>query len=99
MIKPFSIQFYIKTFFILITIYTYIICRQTNINLYFDFSWFKLDADSGDKTAVELGDRIRQVGGTLIIREARVLDSGKYLCEVQNSVGAESVETVLTVTG
>ena len=26
-------------------------------------------------------------------------DSGKYLCMVNNSVGGESVETVLTVTG
>jgi hypothetical protein len=39
------------------------------------------------------------VGGTLIIREALVEDSGKYLCMVNNSVGGESVETVLTVTG
>jgi hypothetical protein len=28
-----------------------------------------------------------------------VEDSGKYLCMVNNSVGGESVETVLTVTG
>ena len=35
---------------------------------------------------------------SLIIREARVNDSGKYLCMVSNSVGSESVETVLTVT-
>lgn len=34
----------------------------------------------------------------MIIREARVEDSGKYLCIVNNSVGGESVETVLTVT-
>lgn len=45
-----------------------------------------------------LDDRVRQVAGTLIIREARVEDSGKYLCVVNNSVGGESVETVLTVT-
>ena len=42
---------------------------------------------------------VRQVAGTLIIREARVADSGKYLCQVNNTVGGESVETVLTVTG
>lgn len=46
-----------------------------------------------------LDDRIKQVSGTLIIREAKVDDSGKYLCVVNNSVGGESVETVLTVTG
>ena len=42
---------------------------------------------------------VAQVGGTLIIKEAMVEDSGKYLCMVNNSVGGESVETVLTVTG
>jgi Down syndrome cell adhesion protein 1 len=47
---------------------------------------------------VTLNDRVKQVAGTLIIREARVEDSGKYLCVVNNSVGGESVETVLTVT-
>lgn len=45
-----------------------------------------------------LNDRIKQVAGTLIIKEAKVEDSGKYLCVVNNSVGGESVETVLTVT-
>lgn len=45
-----------------------------------------------------MDDRVKQVSGTLIIKEARVEDSGKYLCVVNNSVGGESVETVLTVT-
>lgn len=45
-----------------------------------------------------MNDRIKQVAGTLIIKEAKVEDSGKYLCVVNNSVGGESVETVLTVT-
>ena len=48
---------------------------------------------------MKLDNRVKQVGGTLIIREAQVEDSGKYLCMVNNSVGGESVETVLTVTG
>ena len=52
-----------------------------------------------NKKLVKLDDRVKQVGGTLIIREAMVEDSGKYLCMVNNSVGGESVETVLTVTG
>ena len=52
-----------------------------------------------NKKLVRLSERVKQVGGTLIIREARVEDSGKYLCMVNNSVGGESVETVLTVTG
>lgn len=41
---------------------------------------------------------MKQVSGTLIIKDAVVEDSGKYLCVVNNSVGGESVETVLTVT-
>lgn len=45
-----------------------------------------------------MNDRVHQVSGTLIIKEAKVEDSGKYLCIVNNSVGGESVETVLTVT-
>ncbi|XP_045126212.1 Down syndrome cell adhesion molecule-like protein Dscam2 isoform X48 [Portunus trituberculatus] len=62
-----------------------------------EFRWFKFN-ENGRKASVELGERIKQVGGTLIIREAKVEDSGKYLCVVNNSVGGESVETVLTVT-
>lgn len=62
------------------------------------FRWFKFN-ENERKTPVELNDRIKQVGGTLIIKEAKVDDSGKYLCVVNNSVGGESVETVLTVTG
>ncbi|KAK4311637.1 hypothetical protein Pmani_016876 [Petrolisthes manimaculis] len=62
------------------------------------FRWFKFAENGGRKAPVELGDRVKQVGGTLIIREAKVDDSGKYLCVVNNSVGGESVETVLTVT-
>ena len=64
----------------------------------FYYRWYKF-SENGRKSPVELGDRVKQVGGTLIIREAKVDDSGKYLCVVNNSVGGESVETVLTVTG
>lgn len=63
------------------------------------FRWYKFLEGSNKKQAVTLDDRIKQVSGTLIIREAKVDDSGKYLCVVNNSVGGESVETVLTVTG
>ena len=75
---------------------------------------------NNNKKLVKLDERVKQVGGTLIIKEAKVgttqtvqlikagkssqfaaqvEDSGKYLCMVNNSVGGESVETVLTVTG
>ncbi|XP_008186304.1 Down syndrome cell adhesion molecule-like protein Dscam2 isoform X47 [Acyrthosiphon pisum] len=62
------------------------------------YRWYKFIEGSNKKQAVTLDDRIKQVSGTLIIREAKVDDSGKYLCVVNNSVGGESVETVLTVT-
>ncbi|XP_070503177.1 cell adhesion molecule Dscam1 isoform X23 [Chironomus tepperi] len=62
------------------------------------FRWYKFIEGSQRKSPVPLGDRIKQVSGTLIIKNAVVEDSGKYLCVVNNSVGGESVETVLTVT-
>ncbi|XP_039283578.1 Down syndrome cell adhesion molecule-like protein Dscam2 isoform X43 [Nilaparvata lugens] len=62
------------------------------------FRWYKFLDGSSRKQAVVMDDRVKQVSGTLIIREAKVEDSGKYLCVVNNSVGGESVETVLTVT-
>ncbi|KAK7868985.1 hypothetical protein R5R35_013907 [Gryllus longicercus] len=62
------------------------------------FRWYKFIEGTSRKQAVTLNDRVKQVSGTLIIKEARVEDSGKYLCVVNNSVGGESVETVLTVT-
>ncbi|XP_051153604.1 cell adhesion molecule Dscam2 isoform X29 [Leptopilina boulardi] len=60
--------------------------------------WYKFIDGTSRRQPVQLNERVRQVSGTLIIREARVEDSGKYLCIVNNSVGGESVETVLTVT-
>lgn len=74
-----------KSYFTMVMIY---MCR-----------WYKFIEGTSKKQAVTLDDRIKQVSGTLIIREAKVEDSGKYLCVVNNSVGGESVETVLTVTG
>ncbi|KAM3964156.1 LOW QUALITY PROTEIN: Down syndrome cell adhesion molecule 1 [Aphomia sociella] len=62
------------------------------------FRWYKFIDGTTRKQLVTLNDRVKQVSGTLIIKEAVVEDSGKYLCVVNNSVGGESVETVLTVT-
>ncbi|KAK9507869.1 hypothetical protein O3M35_007639 [Rhynocoris fuscipes] len=62
------------------------------------FRWYKFVDGTSKKQPVLMSDRVKQVSGTLIIREAKVEDSGKYLCVVNNSVGGESVETVLTVT-
>ncbi|XP_073812144.1 Down syndrome cell adhesion molecule 1 isoform X18 [Musca autumnalis] len=63
-----------------------------------NFRWYKFIEGTTRKQAVVLNDRVKQVSGTLIIKDAVVDDSGKYLCVVNNSVGGESVETVLTVT-
>ncbi|XP_058460392.1 cell adhesion molecule Dscam2 isoform X41 [Malaya genurostris] len=60
--------------------------------------WYKYIEGTTRKQAVVLNERVKQVSGTLIIKDAVVDDSGKYLCVVNNSVGGESVETVLTVT-
>ncbi|KAL9920277.1 Down syndrome cell adhesion molecule 1 isoform 9-T9 [Glossina fuscipes fuscipes] len=62
------------------------------------YRWYKFIDGTTRKQAVILNDRVKQVSGTLIIKDAVVEDSGKYLCVVNNSVGGESVETVLTVT-
>nr|NP_001246181.1 down syndrome cell adhesion molecule 1, isoform BW [Drosophila melanogaster]AFH07936.1 down syndrome cell adhesion molecule 1, isoform BW [Drosophila melanogaster] len=62
------------------------------------YRWYKFIEGTTRKQAVVLNDRVKQVSGTLIIKDAVVEDSGKYLCVVNNSVGGESVETVLTVT-
>lgn len=76
-------------------VYTYLCLCLSRV-----YRWYKFD-DTGAvrRRPVQLSERVRQVAGTLIIRQARVADSGKYLCEVNNTVGGESVETVLTVTG
>ncbi|EAT37388.1 AAEL010606-PA [Aedes aegypti] len=63
-----------------------------------NFRWYKYIEGTTRKQAVVLNERVKQVSGTLIIKDAVVDDSGKYLCVVNNSVGGESVETVLTVT-
>ncbi|XP_050081300.1 cell adhesion molecule Dscam2 isoform X50 [Anopheles maculipalpis] len=63
-----------------------------------NFRWYKYIEGTQQKKAVVLDERVKQVSGTLIIKDAVVDDSGKYLCVVNNSVGGESVETVLTVT-
>lgn len=65
---------------------------------HFQSRWYKFIEGTPNKQAVVLNDRVKQVSGTLIIKDAAIEDSGKYLCVVNNSVGGESVETVLTVT-
>jgi hypothetical protein len=86
--------------------FAFIFCRQnlterspTNLAFFpHTHRWYKYIEGTTRKQAVVLDDRVKQVSGTLIIKDALVEDSGKYLCVVNNSVGGESVETVLTVT-
>ena len=75
-----------------------ILLLETNF-VFIPRRWYKFMKSNNNKKLVKLDKRVKQVGGTLIIKEAQVEDSGKYLCMVNNSVGGESVETVLTVTG
>lgn len=53
------------------------------------YRWYKFIDGSARKQPVVLNDRVKQVSGTLIIKEAKVEDSGKYLCVVNNSVGGK----------
>lgn len=53
--------------------------------------WYKFIDGSQRKSPVPLGERIKQVSGTLIIKNAMVDDSGKYLCVVNNSVSENSL--------
>nr|XP_027209811.1 Down syndrome cell adhesion molecule-like protein Dscam2 [Penaeus vannamei] len=61
------------------------------------YRWFKVSEDE-NQTAVELGRYVRQVGGTLVIINAKVEHSGKYLCAVENAVGIRGIDIELTVT-
>jgi hypothetical protein len=56
--------------------------------------WYKFIEGSQRKSPVPLGDRIKQVSGTLIIKNAVVDDSGKYLCVVNNSVSAKNLKLI-----
>lgn len=56
---------------------------------FYCFRWYKFVEGTTRKQPVTLDDRVKQVSGTLIIKEAKVEDSGKYLCVVNNSVGGK----------
>ncbi|XP_049806912.1 Down syndrome cell adhesion molecule-like protein Dscam2 [Schistocerca nitens] len=60
------------------------------------YIWFR--SHGGSSSPVALGERIRQVGGSLFLRSAHIEDSGRYMCVVNNSVGAERASTSLLVT-
>ncbi|XP_046989028.1 Down syndrome cell adhesion molecule-like protein Dscam2 [Schistocerca americana] len=58
--------------------------------------WFR--SRGGASWPVALDERVRQVGGSLHVRSALLEDSGRYVCLVNNSVGAERASTSLLVT-
>ncbi|XP_055948883.1 cell adhesion molecule Dscam2-like isoform X4 [Argiope bruennichi] len=57
--------------------------------------WYK--QESGRTNAIVSSQRVFLMGGTLVFRRAIVMDSGKYVCLVNNSVGQERIETELIV--
>lgn len=59
--------------------------------------WYK--QESGRTIGIVTSQRIFLMGGTLVFRRALVIDSGKYVCLVNNSIGQERVETDLIVVG
>ncbi|GFR08943.1 down syndrome cell adhesion molecule homolog [Trichonephila clavata] len=59
--------------------------------------WYK--QESGRTNAIVSSQRVFLMGGTLVFRRAIVMDSGKYVCLVNNSVGQERIETELIVVG
>lgn len=60
--------------------------------------WFK---DQNEQLQpLQLNDRITIISaGLLKIMKARLEDSGKYLCWVNNTAGEETIQVTLTVTG
>lgn len=62
------------------------------------YRWFKEENDQ--LAPLKLNERIFIVtGGLLKITKARLEDTGKYLCWVNNTAGEETVQVLLTVTG
>nr|XP_042906185.1 Down syndrome cell adhesion molecule-like protein 1 homolog [Parasteatoda tepidariorum] len=61
------------------------------------YTWYR--RENNRLIPMLLGDRMLQVNGSLFIERARVQDTGKYICIVNNSIGEVRVETELTVYG
>lgn len=64
----------------------------------FPSRWFKEENDQ--LTPLAYNERIFLVsGGLLKISKAKIEDSGKYLCFVNNTAGEETIQVLLTITG
>ncbi|XP_071035293.1 cell adhesion molecule Dscam1-like [Parasteatoda tepidariorum] len=62
------------------------------------YEWFK-KKNRDRMLPLQIGTRFLQLDGTLLLREAKIEDSGHYLCKVHNSAGSDSAETEILVTG
>lgn len=62
-----------------------------------DYRWFI--QENGQLRPITPTHRISQLEGTLIIQQATVVDSGHYVCVVNNSLGDEKIHTRLLITG
>ncbi|XP_049955414.1 Down syndrome cell adhesion molecule-like protein Dscam2 [Schistocerca serialis cubense] len=62
------------------------------------YRWYRSVEGRSQPVSLESGSRIRQVGGSLYVGGALLRDSGRYVCVVNNSVGAERASTSLLVT-
>ncbi|XP_071041968.1 cell adhesion molecule Dscam1 isoform X3 [Parasteatoda tepidariorum] len=60
-----------------------------------NYRWYRKEAST---TPVRLGHRREMVGGTLILRNAEIRDSGRYICVLTSSGNEDKAETELTVT-
>ncbi|XP_076325900.1 cell adhesion molecule Dscam1-like [Tachypleus tridentatus] len=62
------------------------------------YSWFRYSTGFDTRmTPVIFGNRISNLGGSLLLRKVTVEDSGKYVCLVNNSSGHEKAEVELII--
>ncbi|XP_071033639.1 cell adhesion molecule Dscam1-like [Parasteatoda tepidariorum] len=62
-----------------------------------NYRWYRKEVGASP-TPVRLNHRREIVGGTLILRNAEIRDSGRYICALTSSVNEDKAETELIVT-
>ncbi|XP_067138802.1 cell adhesion molecule Dscam1-like isoform X2 [Centruroides vittatus] len=60
------------------------------------YLWYKKEGERYQ--LVKLDSRFHQIGGTLVIQQTDMKDSGKYLCYVNNTANEDKAETDVIVT-